>query len=79
VFFGDRSQNFIYYKCYSRFLFTNIITVIKLKMRWVGHIAHMGEMGNMSRILVRKPERKKPRGRYRHRWKYNIEMEICSV
>jgi hypothetical protein len=37
-------------------------------MRWTGHVAHVGEKRNAYRILVRKPERKRPLKRPRHRW-----------
>jgi hypothetical protein len=36
-------------------------------MKWVGHVAHMGEMRNTLKILVGKPEGKRPLGRSRHR------------
>jgi hypothetical protein len=39
----------------------NIIIILKLrKMRWLGHVARMGEKRNAYRILVGKPERKRP-------------------
>jgi len=45
-----------------------IIKVIKSRrMRWLGHVAHMGEMRNTSNILVRKHEGKRPLRRSRHR------------
>jgi hypothetical protein len=37
------------------------------RMRWVGHIAHMGELRNAYKILVGKPEGKTPVGSYRNR------------
>jgi hypothetical protein len=47
----------------------NIIRVIKSRrMRWERHVACKGEMGNAYRILVRKPEGKRPLGRPRCRW-----------
>jgi hypothetical protein len=46
----------------------SIIRMIKLRrMRQAGHIAHMGEKRNADRILVGKPEGKKPQGRPRCR------------
>jgi hypothetical protein len=46
--------------------------MIKLmKLRWVGHVAHMGEINAYS-ILVGKSERKKPLGRLSHGWEDNI-------
>jgi hypothetical protein len=41
-------------------------------MRWVGHVACMGEMRNAYNILFRKRERKRPLGRPRHIWEGNI-------
>jgi hypothetical protein len=36
----------------------------------------MGEMRNYYKILVRKPERKRPRGRPRRRWEDNSKMDV---
>jgi hypothetical protein len=50
----------------------NIIRVIKLtRVRWAGHIARMGEMRSVYKILIRKPEGKRSLGRHRRRldWK----------
>jgi hypothetical protein len=38
------------------------------RMRWAGHVAHMGEGRNMYRVLVGKPKGKRPLRRPRHRW-----------
>jgi hypothetical protein len=46
------------------------------RMRWVGHVALMVEMRNAYKILVRKPERKRPLGRSRHMWEDNIKMDL---
>jgi hypothetical protein len=45
-------------------------------MRWEGHVAHMGEMINAYKILVRKPERKRSLGRHRCRWEDIIRMDL---
>jgi hypothetical protein len=46
----------------------NVIRMIKSsRMRWAGHVARMGETRNAYRILVRKPEGKRPLGRPRRR------------
>jgi hypothetical protein len=45
------------------------------RMRWTGHVARMGEKRNAYRILVGKPEEKRPLGRPRHRWVDNIKMD----
>jgi hypothetical protein len=53
----------------------SIIRMIKSRrMRWVGHVARMGERRNACRILVGKPEGKRPLGRSRRRWVDNIKM-----
>jgi hypothetical protein len=41
----------------------------------VGHVAHMGERRDIYRVLVGKPEIKRPLGRPRHRWE-NIKMDL---
>jgi hypothetical protein len=51
--------------------------MIKLRrMRLAGHEARMGKTRNVYRILVRKPEGKRPLGRPRRRWVYNIKMDL---
>ena len=58
----------------------NIVRVIKSRrMRWEGHVAHMGEARGMYRILVGKPEGKRALGRPRHRWEDNIKMDLQEV
>jgi hypothetical protein len=49
------------------------------RMRWAGHAARMGEKRNTYRLLVRKPERKRPLGRPRRRWVDNIRMDLGEV
>jgi hypothetical protein len=49
------------------------------RMRWAGHVARMGEMRNAYRILVGKPEGKRPLGRPRRRWVNNIKMERREI
>jgi len=58
----------------------NIVWVIKSRrMKWAGHVAHMGEERGVYRVLVRKPERKRPLGRPRRRWVGNIRMDLQEV
>jgi hypothetical protein len=45
-------------------------------MRWVGHVAWMGEERGMYRVLVGKSEGKRPVGRPRHRWEDNIRKGL---
>ena len=42
-------------------------------------MAHMGEDRGVHRVLVRKPEEKRPLGRPRHRWEDNIKMDLQEV
>jgi hypothetical protein len=54
-----------------------VIRIIKSrKMRWVGHVARMGERRNVYRLLVGMPEGKRPLGRPRRRWIDNIKMDL---
>jgi hypothetical protein len=46
------------------------------RMRWTGHVERMGEKRNAYRILVGKPEVKRPLGRPRRRWVNNIKMDL---
>jgi hypothetical protein len=58
----------------------SIIRIIKSRrMRWAGHVARMGAKGNAYRLLVGKPEGKRPLGRSRHRWVDNIKMHLGEV
>jgi hypothetical protein len=55
----------------------NIIRMIKSRrMRWAGHVARMGTTRNAYRILVGKPEGKRPLGRPRRSWLDNIKMDL---
>jgi hypothetical protein len=47
-----------------------------MRMRWAGHIVCMGEMRNAYRIVVGKPEQKRPHGRVRCRWEDDIRMDL---
>jgi hypothetical protein len=58
----------------------SIIRIIKSKrMRWAGHVARMGEKRNAYRLLVGKPEGKRPIGRPRRRRVDNIRMDLGEV
>jgi len=57
----------------------NIVRVIKSRrMRWAGHVARMGEERGVYRVLVGKPEGKRPLGRPRRRWVV-IMMDLQEV
>jgi hypothetical protein len=58
----------------------SIIRVIKAKrMRWVGHVARMGEVRGVYNILVGRPEGRSPLGRPRRRWEDNIKMDLREI
>jgi len=57
----------------------NIVWVIKLRMRWAGHVAHMGEKTGVYRVLLGKPEGKRPLERPKHRWVDNIRTDFQEV
>jgi hypothetical protein len=55
----------------------NIFLVIKSRrMRWAGHVTRMGEGRGAYRVLVGRPERRRPLGRPRRRWEDNIKMDL---
>jgi hypothetical protein len=58
----------------------NIIWVINSRrMRWAGHVTRMGEKRGAYRILVGRPEGRRPLGRPRRSWKDNIKMDLQEV
>jgi hypothetical protein len=58
----------------------NIIWVIKSRrMKCAGQVAHIGEGRGAYRILVGKPEGRKPLRRPRHRWEDNIKVDLQEV
>ena len=49
------------------------------RTRWAGHVARMGEDRGVHRILMGKPEGKRPLGRPRRRWEDNIKIDIQEI
>jgi hypothetical protein len=60
-----------------------IIIIIRMfksrRLRCAGHVTRMGETRNAYRILVGKPEGKRPLGRPRRRWEDNIKMDFREI
>jgi hypothetical protein len=59
---------------------SSINRIIKSRRkRWPGHVARMGEKRNLHRLLVGKPEEKRPLGRQRRTWIDNIKLELLEI
>jgi hypothetical protein len=58
----------------------NIVWMIQFRRtEWAGHLARRGERRCEYRILVRRPEGRRPLGSPRHRWEDNIKMDFQEV
>ena len=58
----------------------NIVRVIKSRrMRWAGHVARMGEERGVYKVLMGKPDGRRPLGRPRRRWADSIRMDLQEV
>jgi hypothetical protein len=58
----------------------DIIRQVKSRrMRWVGHVARMGEDRKVYKVLVGKPEGKRPLGIPRRRWEDGIRMDLSEI
>jgi hypothetical protein len=56
------------------------IRMIKsMRIKWAGHVARMGANRKAYRILVGKPEGKRPLGRAKYRWVGNIKMDFIDI
>jgi hypothetical protein len=54
----------------------NIVRVVKSRRRWAGHVIRMEKGRGVYRILVGRPERKRPLGKPRRKWEDNIKMDL---
>jgi hypothetical protein len=69
-------NNKLHNLCFS----PNIVRVIKARrLKWAGHAARMGERRCVYRVLVGKPEGKRPLERPRRRWEDNIKMDLREI
>jgi hypothetical protein len=58
----------------------DIIRQVKSRrMRWVGHVSRMGEERKVYKILVGKPEGRRPLGRPRRRWEDGVRMDVREI
>jgi len=71
------NNNNYYYHYY--FITIVVVPVIKMRMRWVGHVVPMGESKGVHSVLVGKTEGKRQLGRFRRRRENNIKMDLEEV
>jgi hypothetical protein len=67
-------------KLHNLYSSAKVIRMMKSRrMRWAGHVTRMEETRNAYRILVRKPEGKRPLGSSRRRWVDNIKIVLREI
>jgi hypothetical protein len=65
---------------HSLYFSPNIFRVIKSRrMGWVGHVARMGEGRGVYRVLIGRPESKRPLGRSKRSWENNIKIDLREI
>jgi hypothetical protein len=68
------------YELHSLYSSPNIVRAIKSRrLRWARHVARMKERRGVYRVLVGRPEGKRPLGRPRLRWEDNIKMDLREI
>jgi hypothetical protein len=77
---SDRRMNKLHNKkIHNLYSSRNIVRVSKSGMKWARHIARMGELWNSYKILVGKPEAKRPLCGPRCRWEVNIKIDLKEM
>jgi hypothetical protein len=67
-------------KFHSLYSSPNTVMAIKSRrMRWAGHVARVGEERGVYRALIGRPEGKRPLGRPRRRWEFNIKLDLKEI
>jgi hypothetical protein len=66
-------------RCFNLYSSPSIIRIMRSRRIWAGHVARMGEKRNAYRLLVGKPEGRRPLGRPRRKWVDNIRMDLVEV
>jgi hypothetical protein len=65
---------------HSLYFLSNIVRVItSRRMKWAGHVARIGKGRGVYRVLVGRPEGKRPLGRPRRKWEDNIKMDLREI
>jgi hypothetical protein len=65
---------------HNLYSFPDIVRQVKSRrMRWARHVARMGEERKVYKVLVGKPEGKRPLGRPRRRWEDGIRMDLREI
>jgi hypothetical protein len=80
---AKHESHILHLLCVATFVLYSLPDIVRMvksrRMRWAGHVAHMGEDRGVHRVLVGKPEGKGPLGRPRRRWEDNVKLDLQEV